>query len=144
MKLLEMETIEDRERWFMELVMDYDLTLEMGEKTVADFMDYWTQEKTYKKGTRREEQLLLFEIRERDGAFDIRKRMALWKRKNPENPETIKGEKFPDYWNAYYDKKLGDIQRQQEYRKHLRALGYKFEHSPTAGEIVTSPKTLNK
>ena len=134
-----METIEDRERWFRELVMEYDLTMKMGELRLLNFLDTWTQEKTYKH-----EQLMLFEITEKKSAFDIRKRMAYWKRNSPEKPENAMGEKFPDYWNAYYDKKLGDFQRQQEYRKHLRTLGYKFTHSPTAGEIVTSPKTLKK
>lgn len=139
MKLLEVETIEDRERWFRELVMDYDLTLKMGEKTTANFLDHWTQEKTYKKGTKKEVQMLLFEIREEESAFDIRKRMSWWKRNNPERPQNP-GEKFPDYWSVNYDKKLADMNRQQEYRKHLKGLGYIFKYVPGAGEVVTAPK----
>jgi len=135
MKLLEMETIEDRERWFRELVMEYDLTLKMGEKITEDFLDYWTQEKTYKK-----EQLMLFEIREKTAAFDIRKRMAYWKRNNPEKTQYQEGDKFLNYWNVHYDKKLGDMRRQQLYRKHLKGLGYIFTYVPGAGEVVTPPK----
>ena len=141
MNLLETETIEDRERWFRELVMEYDLTLKMGENRLLNFLDFWTKEKTYKKGTVRERQMMLFEIREEESAFDIRKRMAYWKRNNPEKPETIKGEKFPDYWSTHYDKKLGDMNLQQAYRKHLRDNhGYKFTYYPGAGEVVTPPK----
>lgn len=134
MRLLEMETIENRERWFRGVVLDHNITMQMSEKNIEDFLDYWSQEKTYKH-----EQLMLFEITEKKSAFDIRKRMAYWKRNNPEK-ERATGEKFLDYWSAYYDKKLGDIQRQQEYRKHLRALGYKFTYHPGAGEVVNPPK----
>ena len=127
------ETIEERERHFREAVMTKNHEILMDEKTLEDFLDYWTQETTHKK-----EAVMLWEKRLKTSAFAIGNRMAYWKRANPVKVPV--GEKFPDYWNSLYDKKLGDIQKQQAYRKHLRGLGYRFSHSPTAGEIITAPR----
>lgn len=104
----------------------------MDEKVLQDFMDIWTQETVYKNET-----MMLFEKRKITSAFAIGNRMAYWKRNNP--VKVPAGEKFPDYWNVHYDKKLGDIQKQQNYRKHLKNLGFKFTYSPGAGEVVTPP-----
>jgi len=125
------ETIEAREQDFREMVMTKNHQILMAEETVLNFLDYWTQETTYKR-----QQIMLWEKRE---AFDIGKRMAYWKRVNPVKVPI--GEQFLNYWSAFYDKKLGNFQKQIEYRKHLKSLGYVFTHSPTAGEIVTPPKS---
>jgi len=130
MKLLEMETIEDRERWFRELVMEYDLILKMGELRLLNFLDHWTQEKTYKKGTKKEIKLLLFEIREEESAFDIRKRMAWWKRNNPEK---LEGKAHPDQL-----KLLKDPAEIQKKREELRAAGYVYKETTTDGGLVSS------
>jgi len=136
MILFEAETIEERERHFREVVMTKNHQILMDEKTLEDFMDIWTQETTYKK-----EKIMLWEKRLKTSAFDIGKRMAYWKRNNPpKDKKGDKGDKFPNYWSRRYDISLGDIQKQMDYRKHLRGLGFKFDHSSTAGEIVIEPK----
>lgn len=107
----------------------------MAEETILNFLDHWTQETTYKK-----QQVMLWEKKEdQQGAFAIGKRMSFWKRNNPVKIPI--GEKFPDYWSAFYDKKLGDPIKQAAYRKHLKGLGHVFTYYPGAGEVVTPPKS---
>jgi len=132
MILFEMETIEERELHFREAVMAKNHEILMDEKALEDFLDIWTQETEHKK-----KPMMLFEKRKLTSAFDIGKRMAYWKRNNP--PKDEKG-MFPNYWSRRYDISLGDPQKQMDYRKHLKGLGFKFDHSPTAGEIVIEPK----
>jgi len=133
MILFEAETLEERERHFREAALTKNHEIKMNENVLEDFMDYWTQDTVYKK-----EVMMLWEKRKITAAFKIPNRMAYWKRNNP--PKEEKGKKFPNYWSRRYDISLGDIQKQMDYRKHLRGLGFKFDHSPTAGEIVIEPK----
>ena len=123
------ETIETRELHFKQAVLWKNHEILMDEKTLEDFMDYWTQGTKYKR-----QKVMLWEKRLETSAFDIGKRMAYWKRANP-----VKSE-FLDYWSVGYDKKLGDMQKQTAYRKHLRGLGFIFTYSPGAGEVVTKGK----
>lgn len=77
-------TIGDRELHFRQAVLWKNHEILMEEKTLEDFMDYWTQETTYKR-----EQAMLWEKRLDTSAFDIGKRMAYWKRRNPASNGSI-------------------------------------------------------
>ncbi len=125
------ETIEAREQAFRELVMTKNHEILMAEKSLQDFLDYWTQETTHKR-----KQVMLWEKRLETAAFDIGKRMSYWKRAN----FTRSDDNFPNYWSTGYDKKLGDIHKQTAYRKHLKSLGFIFTYSAGSGEVVTPPK----
>ena len=129
--ITDIETIETRELHFKQAVLWKNHEILMDEKTLEDFMDYWTQGTKYKR-----QKVMLWEKRKETSAFDIGKRMAYWKRANPVKA----GEGFLDYWSVGYDKKLGDTQKQMAYRKHLRGLGFIFTYSPGAGEVVTKGK----
>ncbi len=82
--------IEDREKWFRGVVVLRNKSMLMDKKALEDFMDYWTQEKTWNKRGFKKNPVMLWEVRREESAFDIGKRMAYWKRANPaSNGSTI-------------------------------------------------------
>ena len=94
---------------------------DISNKDKEDFYAYWTEKN--KSGTKFRAEM--------QKTFDINLRLKRWA---SNNFNSANKNKFPEYFDEYFYKKL-DKRGQEEYTKHLKDLGFETVYSPTAGTM---------
>lgn len=92
-----------------------------------DFFLYWSELNS--SGTKQRYQL--------EKTWDLKRRLQRWCSngfsKNNKN-------KFPDFWDKEFSRKIQDETKRNEYYEHLKALGWACKYSPNAGMVWNKPK----
>jgi len=95
----------------------------IDKKDKEDFFLYWSELNKSNNNPKMRWEL--------EKTWSINLRIKRWLRMNSNFSKT---NKFPEYYDEYYFKKL-DKRKQEEYTKHLKELGFETVYSPTAGTM---------
>lgn len=92
-----------------------------------NFFDYWSELNKSNSKQR-------FEL---EKTWDLKRRLSRWANSNFNQN---KKNKFPDYYDKEYSRKLQDESKRTEYHNHLKNLGYESVYSPAAGNTWRKKK----
>lgn len=92
-----------------------------------NFFYYWSE--LNKSGTKQR-----FELQK---TWDLKRRLSRWANSNFNQN---KKDKFPDYWDLQFSRKLTDESKRTEYYNHLKSIGWTSTYSPNAGMVWSKKK----